>query len=115
MQSIKVKSPATLSNLCCGFDILGMALQSPYDEIELIQKEEPGIVIKHLDNYELPLDPLQNISGVALQALMNAMNYQNGFEIIGRIDWKRSYKIFYACFYQRTYKCHNETCRIYVL
>jgi len=82
MQSIKVKSPATLSNLCCGFDILGMALQAPYDEIELIQKEEPGIVIKHLDNYGLPLDPLQNISGVALQALMNALDYKNGFEIV---------------------------------
>ena len=82
MQSIKVKSPATLSNLCCGFDILGMALQAPYDEIELIQKEERGIIIKHKDNYGLPLDPLQNISGVALQALMNALDYKNGFEII---------------------------------
>jgi homoserine kinase len=82
MQSITVKSPATLSNLCCGFDILGMALQAPYDEIELIKKEAPGIVIRHKDSYGLPLDPHQNISGVALQALMNAMNYRNGFEMI---------------------------------
>lgn len=82
MQSITVKSPATLSNLCCGFDILGMALQAPFDEIELIQKEEPGIVIKHKDSYGLPLDPLQNISGVALQAFMNALGYKNGFEVI---------------------------------
>ena len=82
MQSIKVKSPATLSNLCCGFDILGMALQAPYDYIELIPKEVPGIVIKHIDNYGLPLEPEKNISGVALQAMLNALNYKSGFEII---------------------------------
>ena len=82
MQSIKVKSPATLSNLCCGFDILGMALNEPYDIIELIKKEETGIRIQHLDAYNLPLDPQQNIAGVALQAMMTALDYKQGFDLI---------------------------------
>ena len=82
MQSIKVKSPATLSNLCCGFDILGMALNEPYDIIELIKKEEKGIRIQHLDAYNLPLDPQQNIAGVALQAMMTALDYKQGFDLI---------------------------------
>ena len=82
MQSIKVKSPATLSNLCCGFDILGMALNEPYDIIELIKKEEKGIRIQHLDAYNLPLDPQQNIAGVALQAMMTTLDYKQGFDLI---------------------------------
>ncbi len=82
MQSIKVKSPATLSNICCGFDILGMALKEPFDIIELIQKEEPGIIIKHIDSFELPVDPEKNIAGVALQSMMHSLDNKQGFEII---------------------------------
>ncbi len=82
MNSIKVKSPATLSNLCCGFDILGMALKDPFDIIELISKEEPGISIKHIDGYGLPSDPKENIAGVALQAMIDSLHYTKGFDII---------------------------------
>ncbi len=82
MQSLKVKSPATLSNLCCGFDILGMALEIPFDVIELKLRDEPGISIKHLDDFNLPTDPEKNIAGVALQAMMNQMGFSKGFDII---------------------------------
>ena len=82
MQSIKVKSPATLSNLCCGFDILGMALEIPFDFIELKWREEPGISITHLDDFNLPTDPEKNIAGVALQAMINQLDYKHGFDII---------------------------------
>jgi homoserine kinase len=82
MQSIKVKSPATLSNLCCGFDILGMALEIPFDIIELKMRDEPGISIKHLDDHNLPTDPEKNIAGVALQAMIDQLNYKHGFDII---------------------------------
>jgi homoserine kinase len=82
MQTIKVKSPATLSNLCCGFDILGMALNEPYDIIELSKIDEKEIIIWHNDEYNLPTDPKQNIAGVALQSMLDALNYDGGFEII---------------------------------
>ena len=82
MQTIKVKSPATLSNLCCGFDILGMALNEPYDIIELSKIDEQKIEIRHLDSYNLPTDSKRNIAGVALQSMMDALNYEGGFEMV---------------------------------
>lgn len=82
MKSIKVKSPATLSNLCCGFDILGMALNEPFDIIELTKIDERKIVIKPIDAYNLPTDPKQNIAGVALQSMMDALKYEGGFEMV---------------------------------
>jgi homoserine kinase len=82
MNTIKVKSPATLSNLCCGFDILGMALQEPFDTIELIKTAEPGIRIRHTDHYGLPLDASLNIAGKALQAFMEGLHYQEGFDMV---------------------------------
>ena len=30
MQTVKVKCPATVANLVCGFDILGLALNDPF-------------------------------------------------------------------------------------
>ena len=81
MKSVTVKSPGSLSNLNCGFDILGMALEAPFDLIKLTRKVEPGIVIKHLDQYGLPEDPVKNIAGVALKAFMDAADYAEGFEV----------------------------------
>lgn len=82
MSTVTIKSPATLSNLCCGFDILGLALHEPFDTIQLIEREEPGIQIKHLDDFGLPLDPGKNIAGVALKAMMQALHFKNGFDVI---------------------------------
>lgn len=82
METVKVKSPATLSNLCCGFDILGMALHEPYDIIQLTKNAEKGIIIHHLDHYNLPTEPEKNIAGVALQSMINALNYEGGFDMV---------------------------------
>jgi len=79
---ITIRSPATLSNLGCGFDVLGLALSAPYDILTLRRADKPGIVIRHLDEYNLPTDPAQNVAGVALQALLTAVNDPAlGFEL----------------------------------
>ena len=39
MNSIKVKAPATVANLSCGFDVLGVCINKPYDEIEVIKEQ----------------------------------------------------------------------------
>jgi homoserine kinase len=33
--TIKIKAPATVANLVCGFDILGLALNEPEDIMEI--------------------------------------------------------------------------------
>jgi homoserine kinase len=81
MKEIKVLAPATIANLVCGFDILGMALKEPYDEMTLAFKDEPGITIVHTDEFELPEEPEQNVSGVALQSLMEEYNKPVGFNL----------------------------------
>ena len=70
MKKIKVLAPATVANLVCGFDVLGMALNDPQDVMELELTREPGLVIKHTDGYNLPTAPAQNVAGAALLALL---------------------------------------------
>ena len=81
MNSIKVLAPATIANLVCGFDILGLALNHPRDIMELRIREEPGISIFHIDNHQLPTEPAQNVAGVALLAMLEEVKDAPGFEL----------------------------------
>jgi homoserine kinase len=73
-QWIKIKAPATVANMVCGFDILGFAVNSPYDEMEMRwmsrAENEPSITIINIDNYKLPTDPEKNVAGAALIAFL---------------------------------------------
>ena len=71
--AIKVLAPASLSNLACGFDILGLALDLPGDEIIGRIVDTPGIHIAEITGAKknIPTDPSQNIASVAASALLN--------------------------------------------
>src|SRR3954469_21983795 len=79
---ITVASPASIANLVCGFDILGLSLNSPEDLMRIEYSGTPGIRIKHTDEYNLPTLPEQNVAGAALLAMMQELPPKVGFEII---------------------------------
>ncbi len=81
-KSVKIFAPATIANLVCGFDVLGMALNEPYDVMELTLTETPGIKIHHKDIYNLSTKTEENVAGVALLELMQETDNTFGFEII---------------------------------
>ena len=81
MKNVKIKCPASLSNLVCGYDIFGMALQEPYDILELTISDDEKIKIHHLDDYQLSEEPEKNIAGVVLIALQKDLGLQNGFKV----------------------------------
>jgi homoserine kinase len=73
-QWIKIKAPATVANMVCGFDILGFAVNNPYDEMEMRIVEravgQATITIINIDDYNLPTDPEFNVAGAALLAMI---------------------------------------------
>lgn len=81
-KSIKVFAPATVANVGPGFDVLGLALDEIGDELEVTLIEGDQIKINKIAGYEdLPVDPEKNVVGVAIRAMLNAMNIDQGFEI----------------------------------
>jgi homoserine kinase len=78
---ITVASPASIANLVCGFDILGLSLNSPEDIMRIQYSNTPGIRIQHTDEYNLPTIAEQNVAGAALLALMQELPNQAGFDI----------------------------------
>ncbi|HEY2727370.1 MAG TPA: homoserine kinase [Parafilimonas sp.] len=70
MKSITVNSSATVANIVCGFDILGLCLNEPCDELTLEICDEPGVQIINNDDFDLPTEAEKNVSGAALLALL---------------------------------------------
>jgi homoserine kinase len=81
MNSVTILSPGTVANLVCGFDILGLALNDPCDVMTLKRTSTPGLVIRNLDDFGLPEDPVKNVAGVSLLSLMAALPEPIGFEM----------------------------------
>jgi homoserine kinase len=81
MKEITVLAPGTVSNVVCGFDCLGFALDAPRDEMTLRLTGEKTVKIKHLDNFGLPATPEKNVAGLALLAVLSAIEDEIGFEI----------------------------------
>jgi len=82
MEAIKIKSPATVANLVCGFDVLGMCLHEPYDEMEIKLIHEKKIIIESADGYPLPTDPQQNTAGAPLIEMLKTIDEEIGFEVL---------------------------------
>lgn len=83
MMSVKVFAPATVANVCCGFDILGFAVHEPGDEVKVSVRDKPGLTITKIsgDDGRLPLDTYKNTAGVAVHSLLNATSNKWGFDI----------------------------------
>lgn len=81
MNEIKIFCPATIANLNCGFDILGLCLEGIGDEMLIRKVAERGIKITKITGANLPLETEKNVAGVAGLALYNAINPAYGFEI----------------------------------
>ena len=84
---ITVFAPATIANLSCGFDVLGLALEGVGDLMYLERTETPGVQIRKVSGMDLPLEADKNVAGVAAQALLAQSDYTGGvvMEITKRI------------------------------
>lgn len=81
MNRIKLFCPATIANLSCGFDVLGLCLDMIGDEMIIYKTDTKGIRITRITGADLPLEPEQNVAGVAAMALLEAVQPDCGFAI----------------------------------
>ena len=83
MQSIKAFAPATVANVCCGFDVLGFAVDFPGDEVKLTLNQSSEVTISKIlgDDGRLPLEASKNTAGVAVQSFLQSIGSKQGVEI----------------------------------
>jgi homoserine kinase len=78
MKKVHVQCPATVANLVCGFDILGMALREPFDIMEVRLLDGPKVIVTSRDGFPLPTDPALNTAGAPLLAMLEELNRPGG-------------------------------------
>lgn len=81
MERIRIFCPASIANISCGFDVLGLALDTVGDYMTVSKVPEPGIQITRISGQDLPLETKKNVAGVAATALLDKMDFSGGFEI----------------------------------
>ena len=81
MKEIKIFTPATVANISCGFDILGLCLDTVGDEMIVREVPEKGIRLTKITGQELPLETHKNVAGVAGLALLEQADASVGYEI----------------------------------
>ncbi len=73
-------APGSIGNLACGFDVLGLALSGPGDEVVAYRSDPPGVSIPIIrgEGGRLPQDPERNAAGAAARAVMEEAGDRGG-------------------------------------
>lgn len=73
-------APGSIGNLACGFDVLGLALSGPGDEVVAYRSDGAGVSIRVIrgDGGRLPLDPERNAAGAAARAVLDETGFRGG-------------------------------------
>ncbi|MFZ9045803.1 MAG: homoserine kinase [Cyclobacteriaceae bacterium] len=79
--SVTVFAPSTVANVGCGYDILGLALNTYGDTITLAKTEGQLEVRSIKGAVGLPMDPKQNVATVAIQSMLDELNSSQGFVV----------------------------------
>ncbi len=87
MTAVTAFAPATVSNVACGFDVLGFALETPGDEVTarfadagVTLGARASVTIEDIegDGGRLPRDGSKNTAGVAVSALLAVLGERRG-------------------------------------
>jgi len=82
MDAVTAFAPATVSNVACGFDVLGFALDAPGDEVtaRFSGASATQVTIDDIvgDDGRLPRAAERNTAGVAARALLNRLGERRG-------------------------------------
>jgi len=73
-------APATVSNVACGFDVLGFPMEEPGDIVSARLTSTPGVQIDDVQNDggRIPREPAKNTASVAAQAMLHALGETRG-------------------------------------
>lgn len=81
MSKVRAFAPATVANMGCGFDIMGMTLDGVGDVVSVEVKEGDGLRIENRTEVELPDDIEKNVITPAVRALMEAFGEKRQVDV----------------------------------
>ncbi len=73
MKSVSVFAPATIANVGCAFDVLGLALEQPGDTVTAAIVDSEGVSLHVEGSSELPVDQERNVAIVSTRAMLHSL------------------------------------------
>ena len=83
-KSLRVFAPASIANLGCGFDIMGLALDDVGDILDIVATEGNGLSITNATDVPLPEDPEMNVITPVVRKFMDMTGNSANIEITVR-------------------------------
>lgn len=81
-QIIKAFAPATVANVCCGFDVLGFALENIGDEVVVQTLGRDEVIISAVTGTaQLSKNADENVVGIIAKLMLKKLNNKNGLDI----------------------------------
>jgi len=82
-KGISAYAPASVSNVACGFDIMGFAIDQPGDTVTVRLSKDPGVRIRSVSGIScsLPMDVSRNTAAAPVVALLKHAKTRMGAEI----------------------------------
>lgn len=82
-RKVRAFAPATVSNVGCGFDIFGFAVEGLGDTVTAMRVRAPGVTLKAIygDGGALPLAAERNTAGVAAAQVLARAGQEGGLEL----------------------------------
>ncbi len=81
-QIIKAFAPATVANVCCGFDVLGFALEGIGDDVTIQPMGTDEVIISSITgSTQLSTNAEENVVGIIARMMLTKANYKNGLDI----------------------------------
>ena len=81
MESIKIFAPATVANLSCGYDAMGLALEGLGDDMLFTKTSTKGVKISEIHGADLPYEVDKNVAGVVANLLLADAKADFGLDI----------------------------------
>ena len=83
LQSATASAPASIGNVCVGFDILGQAFDAARDVVTAVHEDKPGIRLGEVSGLvsKLPDRPEENTALAAAAAVMKAAGSTSGMRL----------------------------------
>jgi homoserine kinase len=84
VETIKIYAPASIANVSCGFDIFGIAVDNPGDEVIVTKRNDDKIVITNItgDQGKLTYDTAKNTVTVPIIKYLDKLEIKKGFDIV---------------------------------
>ena len=80
---IKVRASASIANISCGFDCLGLSIKKPYDEVtlEFNNSKKLLVTVSGKKSELIPVNPEKNTAGKAILSFLHSIGENKGLNI----------------------------------